>query len=108
MHRFGSKNRTFFFLYQDKHDIILDDWHPSGEYAEAGQAAPRAEFTTERAGSNEIDCINAINVERANNGLPAPVQNQLIIDAARGHSTDMATNDFPIIGAPTAPVLTRE
>lgn len=47
-----------------------------------------------RAVSDEAACIAAMNVERAKYGVPPLVSNTKLTTAARGHSTDMATNNF--------------
>jgi uncharacterized protein YkwD len=38
--------------------------------------------------------IELVNQERANNGCPALAKNTALMNAAQGHSTDMALNDF--------------
>lgn len=51
--------------------------------------------------SLESQIINLINVERANAGLPALQQQGQLTAAARGHSEDMACNNFFLHTSPT-------
>ena len=70
------------------------DGNTSIEYYETELTPPSVEQRAATSTADEDACIAFMNVERAKYGVPPFVKNQLLTDAARGHSTDMATNNF--------------